>query len=102
MSTWQIQQVRVADIVFPGEDPPTAVDRLVRGSPELSPIRDVVHVPPRLIDAAIGEIGPVVASVLRTPLSDVFATGWRSYESLVSAARTTLEHPGEEQVVDLF
>jgi hypothetical protein len=102
MSTWPIQQVRIDDIVFPGEDPPTALERLVRGSPGLSPIRDVVHVPAGLIDAAIEEIGPVVAGVLRTPLTDVFATGWRSYESLVSAARTTLEHPGEEQVVDLF
>jgi len=102
MSTWLFEQTRVMDVVFPGQDTPAAVERLVRGSPELRPIRDAIHVPADMIDSAIQEISPVVANVLRTPLVDVFAAGWKSFESLVSAARTTLEHPGEEQVVDLF
>jgi hypothetical protein len=102
MSTWLVEQTRAVDVVFPGQDAAAAVERLVRGSPELRPIRDAIHVPADMIDSAIQEISPVVANVLRTPLADVFTAGWKSFESLVSAARTTLEHPGEEQVVDLF
>jgi hypothetical protein len=95
-------QTAIALLVGAGNDAPAAL------LPELESSLasgDLGHVMARLPTAArqagSREISAAVAGLLDVNLADVLVTGWRKYEALTSAARSTLKSPGTVELVEL-
>jgi hypothetical protein len=58
-------------------------------------------VPKATRNAAIRRTAVAAAGLLDVDLIDILAAGWRKYEELVAAARSTLAKPGSTEVVQL-
>ncbi len=89
-------------LLFPGAETATQVEQQLEERSTLEPaVRKLDRVPSTLVGVAAGKVGSIVAGFLEIDVFDLLLAGWRKYEALMTAARQTVETPGEEQVVEL-
>jgi hypothetical protein len=91
----------IGDVFF-GELPGGGLEEALRVSDAMKRAVDALErVPKPLAHVALDRVAEVLSGVLRVDLVDVLVGGWTKYQALEAAARTSVEHPEEEQVVEL-
>jgi hypothetical protein len=88
----------VRDLFFEGV-PGQPVDTLEQLMRERGTI--VGHFPPGLADMARRELADATTGLMSMSLADVVAAGWKKYDALRKAARTTRDDPDAKELVSL-
>ena len=99
MTTPLTETATVRDLFFDGvpDQPVEALTRLMRERDTL-----VGLFPPGLTDVARRELADATNGLMSANLADVVAAGWKKYDALKKAARTTRDDPDAKELVSLM
>jgi hypothetical protein len=92
----------IGDLFFPSTTTESNLEQALHQGDALHRAVDALErVPAPLAHVASGRVASVFAALLQMDLVDVLVGGWTKYNALMSAARASLDTPGEERVVEL-
>ncbi len=92
----------VRALIFPGAESAPQVEQQLEERSALEPaVRRLASVPSGLVRVASEKVASIVAGFLEMDAFDLLLAGWRKYETVMTAARETVQNPREEQVVEL-